>query len=140
MSGERILVVVDDVFDDPASDVPTWAQQAIANAAEVHVIAPLMGSRLSVATDDQAMYHDSHARLTKVLDHTRSEGAQPIGEVVASGPLEAVTTFLLEHDIDRIVVGVTADGHWREKGLLAKLREQTTATISPLAVHHSEPG
>lgn len=140
MSGERILVVVDDVFDHPSADVPKWVQQAIADAAEVHVIAPLIGSRLSVATDDQAMYDHAHQRLTTVLEHMRSEGAEPIGDVVASGPLEAIDTFLLEHDIDRIVVGVTADGHWREKGLLEKLREHTTATISPVAVHHSDPG
>ncbi|MCY7298642.1 MAG: hypothetical protein LH616_05455 [Ilumatobacteraceae bacterium] len=139
MSAERILVVVDDVFDDPSADVPRWAQQAIVNAAEVHVIAPLMGSRLSVATDDQAMYDHAHQRLTKILDYMRAEGAAPTGGVVAASPLAAIETFLLDHDVDRIVVGVTAYGHWLEKDLLDKLREITSTTVSPLTVQNSEP-
>jgi len=136
---ERILVVVDDVFDDPSAQVPEWAQRAIVNAAEVHVIAPLMGSRLSAVTDDQAMYDHAHQRLARVLEHMRSTGATPSGAVVDAGPLAAIHTFLLDHDIDRIVVGVTADGHWREKGLLDKLREQTTASVSALIVQNSGP-
>jgi len=108
-------------------EVPEWVQRAIVDATEVHVIAPLMGSRLSAATDDQAMYDHAHQRLASVLEHTRSTGATPSGAVVDAGPLAAIQTFLLDHDIDILVVGVTADGHWREKGMLDKLREHTTA-------------
>jgi len=134
MTAERILVVIDDTFDSPETDVPAWVERAVLDAEEVHLLAPSLGSRLSMATDDDAPWQHASERLRSVTAHVESLGAHPVGLVSRDGPLQAIETYLLDHGIDRIVVGVTEEGHWREKGLLEKLREQTDAVVQCLPV------
>jgi len=134
MKAERILVVIDDTFDSPDTDVPAWVERAVLDAKEVHVLAPSLGSRLSVATDDDVPWHNASERLQSVTAHLESVGANPIGVVSRDGPLQAIETYLLDHDVDRIVVGVTEEGHWREKGLLEELKEQTDAEVHCLQI------
>lgn len=134
MARDRVLIVLDDSFEAPGADVPQWARRAVLEAEEVHVIAPYIGSRLSVATDDDEPRSRASHRLASTVEYLKSVGVEPIGSVSAYSPLDAVTTYLLDHDVDRIVVAVTADGNWREKGLIEKVREATTATVQGLPV------
>jgi hypothetical protein len=134
MAGERILIVLDESFDDPTTDVPQWARQAVLEAGEVHVIAPYIGSRLSVATDDDAPRRAAAERLQSTVGHLQSVGVEPIATMSPDGPLDALKTYLLEHPIDRVVLAVTAECNWREKGLIDKVREVTTAQVQGLPV------
>lgn len=140
MTATRILVVIDDTFDSPDTDVPAWAERAILDAKEVHLLAPSLGSRLSVATDDDEPPLKATERLETVTAHLKSIGALPIGVISRDGPLQAIETYLLDHDIDRIVVGVTEEGHWREKGLLEKLEEQTDVEVHCLLIVKRDGG
>lgn len=130
--------MIDDTFDSPDTDVAAWAERAVLDAKEVHVLAPSLGSRLSVATDDDVPTRNASERLQSVTAHMESVGAHPIGVVSRDGPLQAIETYLLDHDIDRIVVGVTEEGHWREKGLVEKLEAQTDAIVQrlPMVKHN----
>ncbi len=134
MPGDRVLIVLDDSFDAPGVDVPQWARVAVQDAGEVHVIAPYIGSRLSVATDDDEPRHRASRRLKATMDHLTSVGIHPAGSVSDYSPLDAVTSYLLEHEVDRIVLAVTADGNWREKGLIDKVRNTTNAVVQALPV------
>lgn len=137
MAGDRVLIVLDDTFDAPSVDLPQWARTAVQNAADVHVIAPYIGSRLSVLGDDDEPRRQAARRLDLATEHMESLGVHPPGSVSDDSPFEAITTHLLDHEVERIVVAVTADGHWREKGLMEKLRSTTDALVQGLPVINS---
>ena len=137
MAGDRVLIVLDDTFDAPSVDLPEWARAAAQNAADLHVIAPYIGSRLSVATADDEPRRQAARRLAIATEHMKSLGVHPVGSVSADSPFEAITTYLLDHEVDRIVLAVTADGHWREKGLIEKVRGATNALVQELPVINS---
>jgi hypothetical protein len=130
MTKDRILVIVDDAYDFPESDVPDWAVDEMMNAVEVSVIAPTLGSRVSVATADDAPVHEAGRRLRSVMNYMSSIGVPAKGLVSRDGPEQAITTFLLDHEVDRILIGATLEGHWRERGLLAAVESNSGATVA----------
>jgi hypothetical protein len=139
MAGDRILIVLDDTFDDPELDLPRWIKPALVEAESVHLLAPYVGSRVSVATDDDDPRRLAARRLDRVNDYLRSIGTQPTRSVSADGPFDAVMTYLLEHDVDRITIVLTAEGSWRERDLLEKLSKAASARVEGIpAVHRGE--
>lgn len=67
MARGRVLIVLDGSFEAPGVDIPQWARRAVLETEEVHVIAPYIGSRLSVATDDDEPHSRASHRLEKGL-------------------------------------------------------------------------
>ena len=125
---ESVLVVVDDVLDDPTTQIPQWAIDATTTAASVHVIAPLIGTRLAVASADERMYQRARTNLATVLGAMQTRGIAATGEIIESGPLAAIETAITERRIDLIIIGMHAVNHWQERHL-----------IDTLAQHHSIP-
>ena len=130
MTKDRILVIVDDAYDFPERDVPDWAVDEMMNAVEVSVIAPTLGSRVSVATADDAPVREAGRRLRSVMDYMSSIGVPATGHVSRDGPEQAIKTFLLDHEVDRILIGATLEGHWRERGLLPAVESTSGATVA----------
>jgi hypothetical protein len=139
MAGDRILIVLDDAFDDPELDLPRWIKPALVQADSVHLLAPYVGSRVSVVTDDDEPRMLAARRLDRVNDYLRSIGTQPTRSVSADGPFDAVMTYLLDHDVDRIAIVLTAAGSWRESDLLDKLSRAASASVEGIpAVHRDD--
>ena len=138
MSEHRLLVVLDDAFDT-FDQVPEWIVTAVGQATHVYLLAPFIASRVAVLTDDDKARARARTKLKNITDQMAARGITAEGTMSADGPLAAVQTALLDTTYDQIVVGVHADGHWREKGLLDKLRTTTSTLVVPVVVTHTAP-
>jgi hypothetical protein len=139
--GNRVLIVLDAAFDEPEIDLPSWAREAVVGATSVHLLAPYIGTRVSVATDDDEPRRRALYRLERVMGYLRSIGTRPSGSVSDDSPIDAVATYLIENQADRIVVVLTAEGSWREKSLMQRISALTPASVEGIAVsshRHSE--
>ena len=131
---DRILFVAD---DSPDSPLPRWAEDAISGASSVHVITPVLGTRIERATDSDEPTRRSAARLKDVLAQFEGADVEVTGEVITDPPFEAVQRMLLDHTYDRIVLGVRDDTHWKEENLIGRLREVTAIPISEVTLGSS---
>ena len=136
MAEHRLLIVLDDAFDT-FDEVPGWIVAVVGQATHVHLLAPFIASRVAVLTDDDKARARSRAKLKNITDQMTARGVTAEGTVSADGTLAAVQTALLLSTYDQIVIGLHADGHWREKGLLDKLRASTNTPIVPVIVTHT---
>ena len=136
MSEHRLLIVLDDAFDT-FDQVPDWIVTAVGQATHVHLLAPFIASRVAVLIDDDKARARSRAKLTNITDQMAARGITAEGTVSADSPLADVQTALLDVTYEQIVVGVHADGPWRAKGLLDKLRTSTNTPVVPVVVIHS---
>ena len=135
MSEDRILFVADDTPDGP---IPHWASKSIDQAKTVHVITPVLGTRIERATDSDEPTRRAASRLNELMSGLESSGADVTGEVITDPPFEAVKRMLLDHEYDRIIVGVRAETHWKEEGLIDKLRQVTDVPVEEVTVGNNE--
>ena len=135
MSSGRVLLVADDVFDSPAA-VPACMRDALRASDSVHVVAPIITSHVGVLMDDEAAHEAARARAHTVVERLRDQGIAADGEASDAGPFDAIVTAFLDADFDRVIVGSTEHGHWREKGLLERLHEQVAVPVMNVVVTH----
>lgn len=126
-----VLFVADDTIE---SELSGWVARVLGDADAVHVICPVLGTRIERATDSDEPMVRSAARLDEVLAALVGVGIDATGEVITDPPFEAVERMLLDHIYDRIVLGVREDSHWKEADLLDKLREITDVPISEVSL------
>lgn len=131
MAEDRILFVAD---DRPDAGLPQWTLDAFDGATVVHVITPVLGTRIERATDSDEPTRRAAERLKDVLAHIGSIGADVTGEVITDPPFEAVQRMLLDNTYDRIVLGMRQDTHWKEDNLAAKLFDITDTPISEITL------
>ena len=134
MDGERILVVADDVFDSPPEDILLWTADLLTGARRVHVIAPVIGSRVEWATDADAPLSAANERLREVLSHAKFNSVDATGEVVRDSPLNAIKIALMDHTYDRIIVGIRERTNWQEKDLVSKIQAATRVPVHAVVV------
>jgi hypothetical protein len=135
MSEDRILFVADDTPDGP---IPRWASTSIDQAKTVHVITPVLGSRIERATDSDEPTRRAASRLNDLMSGLGFSGAEVTGEVITDPPFEAVKRMLLDHEYDRIIVGIRAETHWKEDDLIGKLRQVTDVPVEEVTVGNNE--
>ena len=138
MTGERILIVADDAFDRRPENILVWTADFIATAQSVHVIAPLVASRIEWATDADAPARVAAERLRQVLAHAEAAGVETTGEVTRADPLDAIKTKLLDHTYDRIIVGVREEMNWQEKDLVSRIQAATDIPVDAVVVPTTE--
>lgn len=124
----RLLLIADDGFDTPDA-LPEGLHDAVADADHVHVVAPVIGSRLDTLTEDESIYEDAQARARRIVEGVREHGTDADGDHSESAPLETALAELKAADYDGVIVGVTGAGHWREEGLLEQLRERAEVPV-----------
>ncbi len=135
MSEDRILFVADDTPDGP---IPRWASTSLDEAKTVHVITPVLGTRIERATDSDEPTRRAAARLDDLMSGLGSSGADVTGEVINDPPFEAVKRMLLDNEYDRIILGMRAETHWKEDDLVAKLRQVTDVPVEEVTVGNNE--
>lgn len=126
-----ILFVADDTFDRP---LPDWASSEFVQASSIHIITPVLGTRIERATDSDEPAIRSGERLRSVVASFEAAGLETTGEVIKDPPFEAVSRMLLDNTYDRIVIGVRADGHWKEDGLAERIREITDIPVDEVTL------
>lgn len=128
----RVLLIAD---EGCASDgLPTPIAEAVDGADSVVVVAPIMGSRIETLTEDESLYDEADARAERLVSGLRDGGIDAEGQRSESGPLEAALGQLQHGGFDRVVLAMTADGHWREDDVAAQLRSSTDVTVTEVHV------
>ena len=134
MTGDRILIVADDAFDRRPENILVWTADFIATAHSVHVIAPLVASRVEWATDADGPALVAAERLRQLLVHAEAAGVEATGEVTRDSPVDAIKTKLMGHTYDRIIVGVREDMNWQEKDLVSRIQAVTDIPVDAVVV------
>lgn len=129
---KQVLVIADDAFDDP-SLVPA-AVEDVDDVGEVHVVAPVLASRLDTLTEDEAAYREAQDRSERIVAALRERGHTATGDHSTQDPLATALTELKARDVDLVIVAVTEAGHWREEGLLEQLRDATNVPVTDVTV------
>ncbi|MEP6910214.1 MAG: hypothetical protein ABI896_07275 [Actinomycetota bacterium] len=135
----EVLVVANETVE---GDVLHEAVHAT-GAAEVHVIAPALNSRLRhwVSDEDQA-HRTAEDRLSACLARLRSSGLDARGSVGDADPLQALADALRFFPADEIVIATHPEGrsHWLALNLVERARSRFAQPIVhvvvDLANHH----
>lgn len=122
-----VLFVADDTID---TELSGWVARVLGDARTVHIITPVLGTRIERATDSDEPAVRSGRRLEVVLAAFDAADIEATGEVITDPPFEAVKRMLLDHTYDRIVLGVRADTHWKEADLADRIRAVTQIPVS----------
>ena len=126
-----VLFVADDTIE---SELSGWTGRVLGDAGSVHVITPVLGTRIERATDSDEPTVRAAARLDAVLAAFSAADIEATGEVITDPPFEDVKRVLLDHTYDRIVLGTREDTHWKEADLVDRLREVTDIPVSEVSL------
>lgn len=133
MSQRQLLLVADDALDDPDA-VDRCLGRAIEAGDRVRVVAPVMAGRLDVAAGDEAAFEEARARARAVVEALRAAGVEADGEHTESAPGDVVLTEVVKRDHDGVVVVTREEGHWREEGLLERLRSRVQVPVTEVTL------
>ena len=132
-----VLFVADETIDHELSG---WVSRVLGDADRVHIIAPVLGTRIERATDSDEPRVRASARLDEVLAAFVDADIEATGEVITDPPFEAVKRMLLDNTYDRIVLGVREDTHWKEADLVDRIREETGIPVSEVSLSGQPDG
>ena len=96
-------------------------------------MAPTTGTRLETLTEDEEIYRDAVERAEEIADLVRAQGVDVTADHSESAPLASASAALKAGTYDGVVVITTADGHWREEGMLEELRAATDVPVHAVA-------
>jgi hypothetical protein len=137
-SGERrrVLVVANRTL--AGEELRETLRRAAADGAELHVVAPILPSRVHyIASDVDRELEDARRRLAAALDWAREEGLDADGKVgdpfTAFG---AVEDELREFGADEVIISTLPPGrsNWLEAGILQRLRDELDVPITHVVV------
>jgi hypothetical protein len=132
-ANKRVLVVANETVE---GDVLHEAIGAT-GAAEVHVIAPALNSRLRhwVSDEDEAN-RSAGDRLSACLERLRAAGLDARGSVGDGDPLQALSDALRFFPADEIVIATHPEGrsHWLARNLVERARSRFAQPIVHVVV------
>ena len=139
----RVLVVANRTL--AGEELRQALRRAAAGGAELHVVAPILPSRVHyIASDIDRELEDAHERLAAALAWAREEGLDADGKVgdpfTAFG---AVEDELRAFGADEVIVSTLPPGrsNWLEAGILQRLRDELDVPITHVVVDQEiEPG
>lgn len=133
----HLLVIADDSFDHPSA-VPNVVEEVLGDSHRVTVVAPIIASRLDTLTDDEGAHQDAQDRSRRIVEELSERGYDAEGDYSTEGPYDTAITRLAAGDFDGVLVATTGEGHWREDGLLERLREATDVPVTAVAVNDGD--
>lgn len=132
----RVLVVANRTL--AGEELRRAVRRAAADGAELHVVAPILPSRVHyIASDVDRELQDARERLAAALAWARREGLDADGKVgdpfTAFG---AVEDELRAFGADEVIVSTLPPGrsNWLEAGILQRLREELDVPITHVIV------
>ena len=132
-ANKRVLVVANETVE---GDVLHEAIRA-SSAAEVHVVAPALNSRLRhwVSDEDEA-HRTAEDRLVACLARLRNAGLDARGSVGDGDPLQALQDALHFFPADEMVIATHPEGrsHWLARSLVERARSRFAQPIVHVVV------
>jgi nucleotide-binding universal stress UspA family protein len=132
----RVLVVANRTL--AGEELRETLRRAAADGAELHVVAPILPSRVHyIASDVDRELAEARERLAAALAWARDEGLDADGKVgdpfTAFG---AVEDELREFGADEVIISTLPPGrsNWLEAGILQRLREELDVPITHVIV------
>jgi len=132
----RVLVVANRTLG--GEELRETLRRAAADGAELHVVAPILPSRVHyIASDIDRELEDARERLAAALAWARDEGLEADGKVgdpfTAFG---AVEDELRAFGADEVIVSTLPPGrsNWLEAGILQRLRDELDVPITHVVV------
>jgi hypothetical protein len=132
----RVLVVANRTL--AGKELRETLQRAAATGAELHVVAPILPSRVHyIASDVDRELREAHRRLNAALAWAREEGLDADGKVgdpfTAFGAIE---DELRAFGADEVIVSTLPPGrsNWLEAGILERLRDELDVPITHVVV------
>ena len=125
--GTRLLIATGESAASEA-ELPDDVRTLIASASELHVMTPVLVSKLQwLASDVDRARYEADERLTTVLGHVEALAPEAdIGTAVGDDtPLTAFADAIREFRPDHILIALRGKDHagWQERGLLDRVRE-----------------
>jgi GNAT superfamily N-acetyltransferase len=130
---KRILVVANETIE---GEVLHEAIQE-SDAAEVHVIAPALNSRLRHwFSDEDEAHRSAEDRLAACLARLRNAGLEARGSVGDGDPLQALADGLHFFPADEIIIATHPEGrsHWLARNLVERARSRFAQPILHVVV------
>jgi hypothetical protein len=136
---KRILLVVDPTISDGRVVRPSVRAVTERAPSEVHVLAPLLITRVEWVTnaDDPEAVADAEERLSSTLQQLYDRGIQAEGAVGDDASVvTAIGDALAEFPADEIVIAVHTDydRHWRERDIAERIRAHYSQPLTELLV------
>ena len=132
----RVLVVANRTL--AGDELRETLRRAAADGAELHVVAPILPSRVHyIASDIDRELEEARERLAAALAWARSEGLEADGKVgdpfTAFG---AVEDELRAFGADEVIVSTLPPGrsNWLEAGILQRLHDELDVPITHVVV------
>jgi nucleotide-binding universal stress UspA family protein len=113
-------------------------RRAAADGAELHVVAPILPSRVHyIASDVDTELEEARERLTAALEWARAEGLDADG--IVGDPFTAfgaVEDELRAFGADEVIISTLPPGrsNWLEAGILDRLRHELDVPITHVVV------
>src|SRR5437870_9997071 len=132
-ANKRVLVVANETVEGHV------LHEAIGGtgAAEVHVMAPALNSRLRhwVSDEDEA-HRSAESRLVACLERLRNAGLDARGSVGDGDPLQALSDALRFFPADEIVIATHPEGrsHWLARHLVERARTRFAQPVVHIVV------
>ena len=136
----RILFVAHQVCGNPnlCAEVRAHAE----GAAEVLVVAPVLGSRLhrwvSDDAEDRALSRD---RLETSIRCLRKHGLRARGTLGDADPVQAIADAMYDFPAEEIVICLeeSEQAHWLHTGIIGRARKRFAVPIAEIAVGAKQP-
>ena len=131
----RVVLVCDDSCTSPAF-VDEVVEHAAGRQLEVFVVAPELGSRLSLWTGDDAARGVASEHLDETLRALEAAGVSARGEIGAHDPIRAADDALREFPADEVVFAThpEADANWLEQNVLQVARTRYDVPVTHVVV------
>jgi hypothetical protein len=127
IGGTRLLIATGEAAASE-DELPRLVRALIESASEVHVMTPVLISRLQwLASDTDRARYEADERLSAVLGHveTLAPEAGIGGRIGDDTPFTAFADAIREFLPDHILIALRSGDHsgWQERGLLDQIRE-----------------
>jgi alkanesulfonate monooxygenase SsuD/methylene tetrahydromethanopterin reductase-like flavin-dependent oxidoreductase (luciferase family) len=109
-----------------------------ADGAEVHVVAPILASRVHyIASDVDQELDEARGRLATALKWAKAEGVAATGKVGdPNAALDAIQDELRRFGADEVIISTFPRGksNWLETGIVERLREELEVPVTHVVV------
>jgi len=127
-----VLVIANRTLEE--DDLRAQLSDRAASGAELHVVAPILPSRVHyIATDVDQELREARERLADALDWCQAQGLDATGKVGDPiGGFGAVEDELRAFAADEVIISTFAAGrsNWLETGIVDRLREELDIPVT----------
>jgi hypothetical protein len=135
-AGPRVLVIANRTVN--ADELRAELRRRAAQGAELHLVAPILASRVHyIASDVDQELDEARRRLDTALAWADAEGIRATGKVGdANAALAAVEDELRRWGADEVIISTFPRGksNWLETGIVERLREELDTPVTHVVV------